>query len=300
MHSAQKCIFHFVRGGIISMFLVTAAFATTKFYLGPLDVQGRIECDYLEIKNHQVTCNDNSLLIVYDLARIKNLEVVHEGKSFQVQHFSEETIDRINTINLNKIRSQKVGVQEQRKQAKYASWTPDIVQRLSFDSFPNFFQSLKKIARLQVGNSALSMILLVSGLVVFLIGSTWYLTTTFRVGVLWGLSCMFLPFVSIIFLFLHWKVAAKPFFISMLGVAIVFSGTLLETVGETSSYFRKSQQVSLVTKENADGKYKCSGKMYCSEMTSCAEAKFYLKNCPGTKLDGNYDGVPCEKQWCGH
>ena len=24
----------------------------------------------------------------------------------------------------------------------------------------------------------------------------------------------------------------------------------------------------------------------------------HLKNCPGVKMDGNNDGVPCEKQWC--
>jgi len=33
-------------------------------------------------------------------------------------------------------------------------------------------------------------------------------------------------------------------------------------------------------------------------MTSCAEAKFFLKNCPGVKMDGDGDGVPCEDQWC--
>jgi len=33
-------------------------------------------------------------------------------------------------------------------------------------------------------------------------------------------------------------------------------------------------------------------------MTSCAEAKFFLKNCPGVEMDGNHDGVPCEQQWC--
>ncbi|MDM8539519.1 cold shock domain-containing protein [Desulfococcaceae bacterium HSG9] len=47
-------------------------------------------------------------------------------------------------------------------------------------------------------------------------------------------------------------------------------------------------------------KYKCEGKVYCSEMTSCEEAMFYLNNCPGVKIDGDYDGVPCERQWCGH
>jgi hypothetical protein len=44
--------------------------------------------------------------------------------------------------------------------------------------------------------------------------------------------------------------------------------------------------------------FKCDGRIYCSQMTSCAEATFFLKNCPGTKMDGNNDGIPCEKQWC--
>ena len=44
--------------------------------------------------------------------------------------------------------------------------------------------------------------------------------------------------------------------------------------------------------------FSCSGKEYCSQMTSCKEAKYYLKNCPETKMDGNNDGVPCESQWC--
>lgn len=44
--------------------------------------------------------------------------------------------------------------------------------------------------------------------------------------------------------------------------------------------------------------YSCQGKTYCSEMTSCAEAKYYQNNCSGTKMDGDGDGVPCESQWC--
>jgi hypothetical protein len=44
--------------------------------------------------------------------------------------------------------------------------------------------------------------------------------------------------------------------------------------------------------------FKCDGRTYCSQMTSCEEAKFFLKNCPNTKMDGNNDGIPCERQWC--
>lgn len=45
--------------------------------------------------------------------------------------------------------------------------------------------------------------------------------------------------------------------------------------------------------------FKCDGRIYCSQMTSCEEATFFLGNCPGVKMDGNNDGVPCEQQWCG-
>jgi hypothetical protein len=51
--------------------------------------------------------------------------------------------------------------------------------------------------------------------------------------------------------------------------------------------------------ENKDASpFKCDGRVYCSQMTSCAEATFFLKNCPGTKMDGDNNGIPCEKQWC--
>ena len=43
---------------------------------------------------------------------------------------------------------------------------------------------------------------------------------------------------------------------------------------------------------------KCDGRTFCSQMKSCEEATFFLKNCPNVKMDGNNDGIPCEKQWC--
>jgi hypothetical protein len=44
--------------------------------------------------------------------------------------------------------------------------------------------------------------------------------------------------------------------------------------------------------------FKCDGRKYCSQMTSCAEAKNFLQNCPGMKMDGDNDAIPCESQWC--
>jgi len=45
--------------------------------------------------------------------------------------------------------------------------------------------------------------------------------------------------------------------------------------------------------------FHCDGRVYCSQMTSCDEAMFFLENCPGVKMDGEGDGIPCERQWCG-
>ncbi|MEY4753994.1 MAG: hypothetical protein RJA44_1669 [Pseudomonadota bacterium] len=44
--------------------------------------------------------------------------------------------------------------------------------------------------------------------------------------------------------------------------------------------------------------FSCDGRQYCSQMRSCAEAKYFLANCPGVKMDGDGDGIPCEAQWC--
>ncbi|WP_432468898.1 excalibur calcium-binding domain-containing protein [Agarivorans sp. Z349TD_8] len=59
-----------------------------------------------------------------------------------------------------------------------------------------------------------------------------------------------------------------------------------------SSAFENSSSFS--TSSN----FSCEGKTHCSQMNSCEEAKFYLANCPNTKMDGDGDGVPCERQHC--
>lgn len=45
-------------------------------------------------------------------------------------------------------------------------------------------------------------------------------------------------------------------------------------------------------------KYRCDGRVHCSQMASCEEAEFFLANCPSVEMDGDNDGVPCERQWC--
>ncbi len=59
-----------------------------------------------------------------------------------------------------------------------------------------------------------------------------------------------------------------------------------------------SSTVAVPAQPQPSFKAKCDGRTHCSQMTSCAEATYFLKNCPGAQMDGNFDGVPCEQQWC--
>jgi hypothetical protein len=49
----------------------------------------------------------------------------------------------------------------------------------------------------------------------------------------------------------------------------------------------------------ADPKFVCDGRVHCSQMDSCQEARYFLRHCPGVKMDGDNDGAPCEQD-CGH
>jgi hypothetical protein len=51
----------------------------------------------------------------------------------------------------------------------------------------------------------------------------------------------------------------------------------------------------VATKSTASFDPNCGAKKNRSEVTSCEEAKFYLAGCGAKMLDGDVDGVPCEK-----
>ena len=40
--------------------------------------------------------------------------------------------------------------------------------------------------------------------------------------------------------------------------------------------------------------FTCDGRQHCSQMTTRAEAEFFVIYCPNTKMDGDRDGIPCE------
>jgi cold shock CspA family protein len=63
-------------------------------------------------------------------------------------------------------------------------------------------------------------------------------------------------------------------------------------------FTQRAVVVAPSSEQSASSSFRCDGRTYCSQMTSCAEATFFLRNCPNVQMDGNHDGVPCEQQWC--
>lgn len=72
------------------------------------------------------------------------------------------------------------------------------------------------------------------------------------------------------------------------------------TISESSSLPPDTEGSAFNSSSNfsTSSNFNCEGKTHCSQMVSCEEAKFYLANCPNTKIDGDRDGVPCERQHC--
>jgi hypothetical protein len=67
----------------------------------------------------------------------------------------------------------------------------------------------------------ISSILMGIGGIITLIGGVMLLVVAFKQSAMWGLGCIFVPFVSLVFLIKFWADAKKPFFICL--AALPFS-----------------------------------------------------------------------------
>ena len=94
------------------------------------------------------------------------------------------------------------------------------------------------------------------------------------------------------------KPAAQP--LSLEERAAKAQGTTLPPqVPRSSPRLVADQPVERADSAAPSAPYHCDGRTRCPEMHSCEEATWFLRNCPGMKMDGDHDGAPCEDQWCG-
>ena len=63
------------------------------------------------------------------------------------------------------------------------------------------------------------------GIALLILGGIGALMVAFKTSILWGLGCLLIAPVSLIFLILHWDVAKNPFFLQLIGLALAFVGS---------------------------------------------------------------------------
>ena len=69
----------------------------------------------------------------------------------------------------------------------------------------------------------LGTILFGIGAIISIVGGIWFIVVAFQESLLWGLGCMVIPFVSLIFLVMHWEEARKPFFVQLIAIIPLFA-----------------------------------------------------------------------------
>ena len=144
------------------------------------------------------------------------------------------------------------------------------------------------------------------GILICAIAGISLLVAAFRTSLLWGLAVLFIPPVSIFYLLLHWQDASGSFKMFLFGLMILIGFAYMndDAVIATSEPIIPSETYSVPASSSfpinnaSTQQFRCDGRTHCSQMTSCAEATYFLRNCPNTKMDGNNDGIPCERQWC--
>ncbi len=65
-------------------------------------------------------------------------------------------------------------------------------------------------------------ILVYIGLVIVIIGGIGFLIAAFKESVLWGIGCLLISPISLIFLFVHWEEAKNPFLMQLAGIGVIF------------------------------------------------------------------------------
>ncbi|MEI8669936.1 hypothetical protein P4S65_17980 [Pseudoalteromonas sp. B131b] len=73
----------------------------------------------------------------------------------------------------------------------------------------------------------MSEVLSIIGIIIVVVGGIFLLIETFRESILWGIGCILISPISLLFIVLHWDVSKKPVVIQIVGLIIMFFGASL-------------------------------------------------------------------------
>jgi len=73
----------------------------------------------------------------------------------------------------------------------------------------------------------ISRLILFVGLAICFVSYIWVLVIAFKKDILWGIGCLFISVLTLVFLILNWDTCKKAFLTFMVGLFIFLVGMLL-------------------------------------------------------------------------
>lgn len=133
--------------------------------------------------------------------------------------------------------------------------------------------------------SIVGYIVIIIGILGLLATSIWFLVLTFKEGILWGLGCLFLPLVSLVFLIKFWRDAWKPWVGQILSAVVIALGALV--VGASAAPdMANLAEVSYSYEEYPDG----DGEDYEDDYSAYAD--YDAADADTDSADGSLDATP--------
>ncbi|MEZ5521967.1 MAG: hypothetical protein R3F08_10915 [Dokdonella sp.] len=66
--------------------------------------------------------------------------------------------------------------------------------------------------------------LLLTGYIILVLGGLWMLFVIFQTSVVWGILSILVPFVSLLFVIMHWDDTKRPFLVQIVGLVLIYFG----------------------------------------------------------------------------
>jgi len=89
----------------------------------------------------------------------------------------------------------------------------------------------------------------------------------------------------------------KPLFVILICLGAWLHFSKKNTVAEPSIQISNPTPTQVEKYIPSKTTYVCDGRQHFSKMGSYEEAKYFIEHCPDTKMDGDNDGIPCERQF---
>ena len=66
--------------------------------------------------------------------------------------------------------------------------------------------------------------MLLTGYIIVVLGGLWMLVVIFQTSVVWGILSILVPFVSLLFVIMHWDDTKRPFLVQLVGLVLIYFG----------------------------------------------------------------------------